>query len=63
MSEPEGITNHPASVETAEDAKLKEAPPVKQGKDDAPKVDDRDLPTGMAEKVETVNVSTMTVKE
>lgn len=63
MSEPEGITNHPASTETAEDAKLKDAPAVKQGNDGTPKIDTRDLPKGMAEKVETVQVSTMTVKE
>ena len=63
MSQPEGITNHPASTETAEDAKLKEAPAVKQGNNDTPKIDDRDLPKGMAEKVETVQVATMTVKD
>lgn len=63
MSEPEGITNHPASTEKAEDAKLKDAPAVQQGNDNTPKIDDRDLPKGMAEKVETVQVATMTVKE
>ena len=59
MSEPEGISNHPASTEKAEDAKLKDTP-VKNA---TPKVDESDLPTGMAEKVETVNVSTMTTKK
>ncbi len=59
MSEPEGITNHPASTEKAEDAKLKDAAVT----DATPKVDESALPKGMAEKVETVNVSTMTAKK
>ena len=59
MSEPEGITNHPASTEKAEDAELKDAAVT----DATPKVDESALPKGMAEKVETVNVSTMTAKK
>ena len=62
MSQPEGITNHPASVETAEDAKLKDVPAEKQNNDEAASVNTRHLPKGMAEKVETVEVSTGTVK-
>ncbi len=62
MSEPEGITNHPASVETAEDAKLKDAPAEKRNNDESASIDTRDLPKDMAEKVETVEVSTETVK-
>ena len=57
MSAPEGITHHPASEEAAEDAKLKGPKPTPE----APaKEDTSSLPTGMAEKVETVNVNTMT---
>ena len=63
MSQPEGITNHPASVEAAEDAKLKTpAPPENTAPNSArDKANaEKDLPTGMAEKVETVNPNTMT---
>ena len=57
MSAPEGITNHLASEEAAEDAKLQGAKPVPE----APaKQDNSHLPHGMAEKIETVNVNTMT---
>ena len=57
MSTPEGISNHPASQEAAEDAKLKGPQPTPE----APaKEDDSSLPKGTAEKVETVEVSTMT---
>ena len=57
MSTPEGITNHPASQEAAEDAKLKGAEPAPEAPE---KQDTTHLPKGMAEKVETVEVSTMT---
>lgn len=60
MSEPEGITNHPASTETAENAKLKTPPPPD---DKAPEIETGDLRKGMAEKAETVNVNTMDVSE
>ncbi len=63
MSEPEGITNHPASTEAAEDAKLKKAPAAQQDGDQASAADNQDLPKGMAEKVKTVNLNTMTVNK
>ena len=57
MSAQEGITNHTASEEAAEDAKLQGPKPTPA----APaKEDTTSLPKGMAEKVETVEVSTMT---
>ena len=60
MSAPEGITNHPASEEAAEDAKLKGPKPVSEPTPTLGKEAEKPLPTGMAEKVETVEVSTMT---
>ncbi len=59
MSQPEGITNHPASTETAEDAKLQDPKPPAEPEISL-KDEDKHLPTGMAEKVETVNPNTMT---
>ena len=56
MSAPEGITNHLASEEEAEDAKLQGPKPTPE----APaKEDTSSLPKGMAEKVETINVNTL----
>ena len=60
MSAPEGITNHLASEEAAEDAKLKGPKPVVEPPPTLGKDADKHLPTGMAEKVETIEVSTMT---
>ena len=59
MSEPEGITNHPASTETAEDSKLKGPTPPPDQTEFYDADEDKDLPKGMAEKVETINVNTM----
>ena len=63
MSDPEGITNHPASTEAAEDAKLKDqpTPPDPTARDPLDKA--KHLPTGMAEKVETVEISTFKPKK
>lgn len=63
MCEPESITNHPASTETAENAKLKDASVQPGPKEKTPTIDDHNLPKGMAEKVETVETSTMKVNK
>ena len=62
MANPVGITNHAPSVEAAEDAKLKDAPQMKDTQQPAPRNEARHLPTGMGEKVETVEISTSTPK-
>ena len=47
MSSPEGITNHLATEEAAEDAKLKGPQPTPEAPE---KEDTSSLPTGMAER-------------